>query len=95
VAFVYQNSSRSPAFIQNSDGEVTIKNDGSDQIYSTWTESQWESKKVQMKIFLYTNKFYEYFTFFVGLGFTLLSLVSVWVFNKYKPFVQNNLLEAF
>ena len=75
---VSQHSSVSPALLDSDDGVLRDTN-----LYPAWTESQWESKDVQMRIFVYSASSLEMITLFAGLFVLLLSILITYLVNKY------------
>jgi len=77
---VSQHSSVSPALVDSDDGVLRETN-----LYPAWTESQWESKDVQMRIFVYSASSLEMITLFAGLFVLLISILITYLINKYAP----------
>lgn len=76
---VYQRTSVSPALILSDSGLLQHTDK-----YSAWTESQWESKNIQMKLFLYPTMMMETLTIIMGVFVFLSSILLTYFMNKYS-----------
>lgn len=76
---LYQVSSVSPAFDKYDEG-LLVDTDR----FSAWTESSWNSKTVQMRLFMFTADSIGISTVLIGIATLILSFGVTYIVNKYS-----------
>lgn len=74
---LYATSSVSPAFDEYENGKLV----NTDK-FSAWTESSWNGRPVQMRLFMFTNQVVEISALVLGITTLILSFVVTLVANR-------------